>query len=173
MNLGIRRNQVAFLSSLGMLAAGQALTADLPRRKPGLWEMTLSTLNSKRPPRSGRYCIDAATETLLNGFAGGMTEKSCSKDAVRAEGNHFVVDSVCTVGKSQATGHAVVTANGDTSIHMEIHTHFDPPMFGPADVDTIQDSKWLGACPADMLPGDMITAAGVKVNLKDVAKSAP
>lgn len=173
MNPGKRGKQCVLLSLLGVCALGQAFAVDLPKRKPGLWEMTLSTVNSKRPPRSGRYCIDAATEALLNGFAGGMTEKTCSKNTVRAEGTHFVVDSVCTIDKSQVTGHAVVTANGDTSVHMEIHTHFDPPMFGPADVDTIQDSKWVGACPTDMRPGDMITPAGVKVNLKDLAKSAP
>ena len=131
-----------------------------------------STPGSKRPPRSARYCIDAATESVLNGFAVAMSQKTCSKNDVHAAGPRFVVDSVCTVEKSQVTGRAVITATGDTSFHMEIHTHFDPPLYGPADVDTTQDSKWLGACPADMRPGDMITETGAKVNLKEVAGAA-
>ncbi len=169
----MRHRQLTVLSTLLVLAAGLALAAELPKRKPGLWEMTLSSPDAKRPPRSARYCIDAATEALLDDFAGGTTRKNCSKDATHAEGDHVVVDSVCTVDKSKVTGHTVITANGDTSFHMEIHSHFDPPMYGPADVDTIQDSKWIGDCPADMQPGDMVTATGVKMNLKDVAKKSP
>jgi uncharacterized protein DUF3617 len=152
---------------------GPAISADLPKRKPGLWEITLGPGDNKRPSRTARYCIDAATESLLNGFAGSMTQKGCSRNEVHAEGTRFVVDSVCTVDKSQVTGHAVITPTGDTSFHMEIHSHFEPPLYGPADVEMTQDSKWLGSCPAGMQPGDMITATGVNVNLRNVVKQAP
>jgi len=165
----MRKNPIIVVALL--LAVGHAAAADLPKHKPGLWEMTLGAPESKRPPRSAKYCIDAATEALMDDFAGGMTQKGCSKNESHPEGPALVVDSVCTIGKSKVTGHAVITANGNTSFHMQIHTHFDPPLYGPADVDTTQDAKWLGACPADMRPGDMMTATGVKVNIKDIAKT--
>ena len=65
----MHHRQLTVLSTLLVLAAGLALAAELPKRKPGLWEMTLSSPDSKRPPRSARYCIDAATEALLDDFA--------------------------------------------------------------------------------------------------------
>ena len=156
-----------------MLLIGYATATDMPKRKPGLWEMTLSTANSKRPPRSAKYCIDAATEALMDNVAGGMTRQACSKNDVHAEGATVVVDSVCMIDKSKVTGRSVITANGDTMLHMQIHTHFDPPLYGSADVDSMSDSKWLGACPADMQPGDMMTPAGVKVSIREILKAGP
>jgi hypothetical protein len=150
-------------------AAAIAVAVELPHRKAGLWEMSLISPAIKGPPHIARYCIDADTEALLDRFAGGRSQRDCSKNEVHREGSQFIVDSVCTVSNSRVTGRAVITASGDTSFHMNIHTHFDPPLAGPADVDTVQDSKWLGACPADMKPGDAVTENGVKVNLKDVA----
>ena len=156
-----------------LLAAAHAAAIDLPKRKPGLWEMTLSAPDGKRPPRSAKYCIDAATEALMDNLAGGMTRHDCIKNDVLPQGASVVVDSVCMIDKSKVTGRSIITAEGDTIFHMQVHTHFDPPLWGQADVDSTSDSKWLGACPADMRPGDMMTTSGIKVNIKDIVKAGP
>jgi hypothetical protein len=159
----IRACSVSLIFAVGLAAAG-----DVPPRKPGLWEMALSTASSKRPPRIARYCIDAATAALMDNFAAGATQQNCRKNESHHEGVNTVVDSECTIGTSKVTGHAVISASDNAHFHIVIHSHFDPPLYGPADVDTVQESKWLSACPADMQPGDMISATGVKVNLKNV-----
>jgi hypothetical protein len=40
---------------------------------------------------------------------------------------------------------------------------------GKSDSTTTQQAKWIGACPPDMRPGDLVTGNGVKINLRDLA----
>lgn len=163
----MRYPRAAFFVSL-VIVIGLAAAGDLPQRKPGLWEMSLSSPGSRRPPRISRYCIDAATAALMDNYAAGATQKTCRKNESHREGASIIIDSECTISSSKVTGRAVVTAADGDHVHVTIHSHFDPALFGSADLDTIQDSRWLGACPADMRPGDVITATGQKVNLKSV-----
>ena len=48
---------------------------------------------------------------------------------------------------------------GDSSYHMEQH------MTGTSESVTIIDESYLGSCPADMKPGDVVMANGTKMNL--------
>jgi hypothetical protein len=46
-------------------------------------------------------------------------------------------------------------------------------MAGVSETHTVQEGKWLGACPAGMKPGDLVTAVGasgreIKMNLRDM-----
>jgi hypothetical protein len=157
------------LLACALLGAVTAVAGDIPKRRPGLWEMQLATVGSQRPPLSARYCIDAATESLLNNFSASTNKQTCSKNLVYREGPNTIIDSVCTLGESTMTTHAKITHEGDTSFHVQIHTHAAPPLFGHTDSDLTQDSKWLGACPADMQPGDLVSSRGVKMKLRSVA----
>jgi hypothetical protein len=55
---------------------------------------------------------------------------------------------------------SVVTATGDTAVHGETHSTFDPPSFGRTDTTMIMDQKYVGACPAGMEPGDTMDSDG-------------
>jgi hypothetical protein len=57
--------------------------------------------------------------------------------------------------------------------HFSDHSHFDPALFGKTESNSTQTGKWLGACPADMKPGDMLSPNGVKINLNAVLESKP
>jgi hypothetical protein len=60
------------------------------------------------------------------------------------------------------------TGDFDSSYTGEVVTTFTPPMFGNGRNTISISAKWLGACPADMKPGDIVTEHG-KVDMDKAA----
>lgn len=149
---------IASLAAVGV--AGAVLAADAPHRKPGLWEMTSHSTTSKRGDISRRICLDRASEQLLNEQAAMTGEAACSKVETHMSGNQFVARAVCNLGGMKMTSEAITTFTGDTASITKVHTVFDPPLAGKSQSDSEEEAKWLGACPADMQPGDMILTTG-------------
>lgn len=143
-----------------------ASAVDLPKRKPGLWEVTLQMVGGKIPPRTVKFCTDAATDESLFQLGASTADQMCSRKDINRSGDVVTIDTECKMGESKMTSHAVMTFSGDTSYKTAIQTHIDPPMMGRSESSMTQEARWTGACPADMQPGDMMMPNGVKVNLK-------
>lgn len=157
---------VALLTSSSALGVS---LEDLPKRKPGLWEMTIIPAEGQRGPPASKVCIDAATDRELMRFGLGMTEQLCSKRELSISGSVATIDAVCKIGNSQQTSRSTIRYTGDSGYRTEIKAKFDPPFLGKSESTTIQEAKWTGPCPADMKPGDLVTGPGMKINIKDVA----
>lgn len=155
---------------------GMAMAADTPHRKPGLWEMTSHSATSKGSEISRRICLDRETEDLLNRQAVASAREACSQFEMHSAGNQFVAKAVCNMGGVKMTSEATTALTGDTASTTRIHTTYDPPLAGRSQSDTQDDAKWLGACPADMKPGDMILKTGgshpheMRTNLREMFK---
>lgn len=135
--------------------APEAGADDLPARKPGLWEMTMTL--GRTPPHIVRYCLDTATDAEMRRFGEAQTVNRCSRHDVQRSGNTVTIEAVCNSGLSEVTTHSVTTFLDDTGYSTVASSHFEPPMrVGLADSKTTQEAKWIGPCSADMQPGDMI-----------------
>ena len=146
---------MAPLLLLALLPALQARAVEIPVRKPGLWEVSMN--REKAPAHVSRLCIDAATEVRTRKMGQADTAGLCSRHEVSRSGNIVTTDSVCRIGSSQVTTHAVTTFNGDDAYSTVVASHFDPPTrTGLADSSMTQEAKWLGPCGPDMQPGDMV-----------------
>jgi Protein of unknown function (DUF3617) len=162
----------ACLVACGMFVAGYAQTAglaDLPKRKPGLWELGVVAASGQQAQVTGRICIDAITDAALTSFAVGLSSQVCSKRDVRVTGSVATIDAVCKISDSVQTSHSKITFTGNTAYRAEIRVHSDPPFMGRSDTTTTQVGKWTGACPADIKPGDLVMGNGVKINVMDMA----
>ena len=148
--------RTAALTLTLITTVGLAHADDFPRRKPGLWEMTMTgEAKGAHEPKSSRLCIDRAFEDCM--IKKGMDVRStCNKRDVKASGNTITVKSVCEFGSSKLTSTGVWTYKGDTAYQMVSDGTFNPPMMGTSKTHSVQDGKWIGACPADMKPGDMV-----------------
>ena len=51
------------------------------------------------------------------------------------------------------------------------HNILEPALFGKTETSSTQVGKWVGACPADMKAGDVVTANGMKFNLHAMLES--
>jgi Protein of unknown function (DUF3617) len=148
-------------------------TADFPKRKPGLWQLTMISPNPKHPARVEKICLDAETDALLYKFGEGAGHSICSKLDIRNSGGTVVVDSVCKLGESTMTGHSVITYTGTDAYHEDINVAYDPPLYGNNEMHMQQEAQWLGACPADMKPGDILMRAAptmpeVRMNIRQM-----
>jgi Protein of unknown function (DUF3617) len=148
------------------IAATSAGAAELPARKPGLWEVKMSFAN--RGGQTVQQCVDAATDQMLASLSGPFDQALCAKRDVQRSADRTVIDSTCRVAGKTATAHAVITGSFDSAYSMTVTAHSDALPGGT--VNMTLDGKWLGACMSGQKPGDVIMPGGIKVNIRDLQK---
>lgn len=158
------------------LAAATAASAlDLPTRKAGLWELTMTFEGRSLPPQVMKQCVDAASDKLMNLDFAGSNGMACSKQDMTRNGGTIVIDSVCKFGETTTTSHAVVTGSFDSAYAVRVSStrQGGPPLPGiapGAETHMGIAAKWLSPCAAGQKPGDVIMANGMKMNVFDIQK---
>jgi hypothetical protein len=159
---------MARLVTISLLAlisfATAAWAVDMPSRRPGLWEISMSFGDGNAQAQVMRQCVDAATDQMMQSRAGPNGQRDCSKRDVEKSGDSITIDSTCVIAGQSRTSHAVITGSFDSAYTMVLTSQGDS-----APVMTMK-SKWLGPCTADQRPGDMIMANGMKINILDARK---
>jgi hypothetical protein len=163
----------ALFAVLAMLVPSFAIAAmDVPARKPGLWQMTMTFEGRNLPQQSIKQCIDASTDKLMNSMGGELQKENCSKQDMQRVGNTIVADSVCKFGAGTSISHAVMTGDFNSAYTVKIDSKHEgatmPGMPARGDTKMTVEAKWLGPCTADQKPGDMIMGNGMKMNIRDV-----
>jgi hypothetical protein len=158
------------VAACGLVLIGMATTstsaAELPARKPGLWEIKTSFAN--RGGLTVQQCVDAATDQMLQSNAGPFAQGACAKRDVQRSGDRMTIDSTCTLAGKTATAHAVITGSFDSAYSMTVTSHSDALPGGTMNMTL--DAKWLGACKAGQKPGDVLMPGGIKINIRDLQK---
>jgi len=147
--------------------AATARAQDFPPRKPGLWQMEMTISVAPRPQQM-KMCIDAGTDAEMYKMGINAAQGMCDKPLISRKGSTVTIDSTCQMGEMHTTTHAVTRFTGDTAYHTEASTKVAPPVAGGGDSTVVQDGKWVGPCPADMVPGDMTMANGMKMNVRQM-----
>ncbi len=148
-----------------------ALATDLPKRASGLWETTV-TMQKGIPPQKMKECVDEATDAEMMKMATDATTSmgaSCSKNDVRKTASGFESKSECSMAGSKIHTTGSFTGDFTTEYKGEVTTTMTPPLFGQPGSKTTITAKRLGPCAADMKPGDIVMANGMKMNTKDAA----
>jgi hypothetical protein len=156
---------------LVLILAAPAKTAQLPSRKPGLWEVKMSIAGRNAPPQVIEQCIDAATDQMMQSSAGPYSAAVCPDRDVQRSGDSITINSKCTLGGKPASARAVITGSFDGAYSMTV-TSQSEALPGSNLTMTI-DGRWLGPCSADQKPGDMIFGNGRKINILEVQQHPP
>jgi hypothetical protein len=135
-----------------LVASAGAVAQDAPRRKSGLWEVSMSSPQMPAPMVS-QQCVDEKTDNL----ARSRGSEKCSKQSVRREGSNVVVESVCQIEGSTATSRGVFSGDFATSYKGEFVTKFSPPLHGQAESRMSFQGRLKGPCPPGQKPGDVTT----------------
>lgn len=155
------------VSLLVLIGAAPAVAAELPSRKPGLWQVKTS-IDNNAPARVVQQCIDAATDQMLQSSAGPFASSACPERDVKRSAASMTIDSACTVGGKPATAHSVVTGSFDSEYTMTVTSQSEDMPGGK--LTMTMEARWLGPCAADQQPGDIVMANGVKINILEVQK---
>jgi hypothetical protein len=156
---------------LALIYGTSALAAELPSRKPGLWEVKMSIEGRNAPPQVIRQCIDAATDQMMQSSAGPYSAAVCPKRDVQRSADSITIDSICTIDNKPAVAHAIVTGSFDSAYTMTVTSQAEG-IPGNKMVMTLE-GKWLGPCTADQKPGDMIFSNGRTINILEMQKRSP
>ena len=146
---------------LGLLSAacvaGAADAGDYPDIKPGLWSTTTVMSDAKRPPQTGTLCNSTAVmQSVID--AQKKSDQPCKITSLTHSGSVYTQQTECSIGGQVRKSTSVTTFKGDTAVHTEIHQ-------ADGAVTITSDSKYVGACPAGMVPGDFVGADGMKFNI--------
>lgn len=150
----MRKTAVAAFALLFTAAAAQ----DIPTMKEGLWKLHMVTSSPGGKPEDTTYslCRDHAYDQKAHEL---MKRTGCTTSEASGAGKR-TFSTVCKVGDMTITSKGTLTSSGDTSFHSETTTTYSPAMDGKSQATTVQDQTYIGACPADMNPGDIMAANG-------------
>jgi hypothetical protein len=149
-----------------LLPMGIAIATNHPDLKEGLWSVHSQTINNpgdKKSEGSFTLCRSHSSDQAVEAHAKSM--KGCTVSSESFQANKYAMEMHCTVGATVIDSKGTTTFNGDTSTHSETHATYTPAMPGVSEMTMIQDQKYMGSCPAGVLPGDRTNADGTVIHL--------
>ena len=150
------------LASLALLIPALASAQAMPMRKAGLWEMTMQMSAPMQMTVTSKQCTDASEEKAGAAFRSNGPTMPGGVDCkagvpLPAPGGGWSYSSVCTMKSMTMTTSGVAKGDFNSGYHMESTTRMSPaPIPQLAESHMTMDAKWVGPCPADIKPGDMI-----------------
>lgn len=162
--------------SLFVVSSSCYADAGLPKRKAGLWEISMNMAGMPAGNQS-KQCIDDKTDQEL--LKSSVTTASkfgaqCSEPKVAGKGDSYTIDTECMFNGSKMTSTTLMKGDFNSSYNVVTNVEYNPPYMGMAKSEMKFDAKWLGECAPDQQPGDIIMANGMKMNMKgmqDMAQS--
>ena len=145
------------------LFASTAAADELPRRKSGLWSMSV-TMPGASVPLTMQQCVDEKTDDIT----GTMADKSKTcRNQTKRTGDRLSFDSICKTGKTTSTTRGVFVGDFKSGYTVESTTTFEPPVAGMREGVTKAAAQWTGPCKSDMKPGDVVMSNGARFNVND------
>jgi hypothetical protein len=141
---------------------GSALAVDeFASKKPGLWvsstvihiNMVGHASDTDDTPRVHAMCTDASTDAIEAKLLAGAPGQ-CGLN-VEGSGGSYTISGSCPDpmgGDGTMVTHGTIVKQSDTLIHTESQST-SPHMSSSA----VGDHKWVGPCPAGVMPGDQGT----------------
>ena len=136
-----------------LVAAAAASAQDAPKRKSGLWQISMSSPQMPAPMVS-KQCVDQNSDDFGKAPSRGAPE-NCSKKSVRREGGNVIVESVCQIDGSTATTRGVFTGDFASAYKGEMTTKYAPPLHGSAETRMNFQARLAGPCAPGQKPGDV------------------
>ncbi len=150
-----------FLAAALCFLAGHAAADPVPTRQSGLWQNTVTitdmTIHGKPYKlKSGKFAPDTVTVICDPGalpatpVAPPAAGDRCPAPTVKpgAAGSYTITET-CARPDGTTSFSGTLVFDGDRATHLTMH------MTSPGMSSTMrEDSKWLGACPAGIHPGD-------------------
>jgi hypothetical protein len=147
-----RRNVMRLLFAIPILAvvgSTPAFAAEMPARKPGLWEIKMSFENPSLPAQSLKQCVEAGSDRLMPAGAA-SAQSNCSKRDVQRSGNTTTIEATCTLAGKTLNTRVTIAGNLDSAYTMTLTSEGDAIPGGKSTMT--MSATWLGPCAAGQNP---------------------
>jgi hypothetical protein len=125
------------VAGLGVGTLQAAEEDQVPKRKPGLWEIVTVAPVSGMTKR--KVCIGEDDNMVTPENAG-----DCSKPMITRLNEGLTIDVVCVSKQGKQSISTSFTGDFDTRYHATLKTTFDPPIGGIPHMGVKLDGKYLG-----------------------------
>jgi uncharacterized protein DUF3617 len=168
----IRMTAILLAAILAAPVAASAQTLDLPTRKAGLWEISMTVEKPKGMPAiTTKACLDPATDRELMDHGLKLAGGKCKSLTSRRQGQSYVIDAECSFGGAASRTRTVIAGDFGSSYTVRTEGATEGGTGaekGPHPTLMTQTATWKSAdCPG-MKPGDMTMPGGLKVNVKQL-----
>lgn len=157
------------LAALVAAPAFAELPKEMPRRKPGLWEMKTSMAELGGITQTMQMCVGADTDNLL--YQRGSKQGGCQQQEWRQEGGRSTFSAICQVEGSTANIRGSFSGDFNSAYRGELYSTYSPPLQGLASMTMQQDARWLGDCQPGQKPGDIVRQGVGGINLDAMMKN--
>ncbi len=147
------------LSFLGLcllvFLATNALATDIPKLKPGLWEvkMQIEGVPNMDPVQQ---CIDENTNSVMQQQVK-EDESDCKTMVVNRAGDKVTIHSECKLEEMTIISDNIFEGRFDSAYKGTIKTHYNPPRDGGmSETSMTLEARRLGPCQPGQKPGDVI-----------------
>jgi hypothetical protein len=137
-----------------------AAQTQIPTRKAGLWESTMSGTSSLAAAGGGKikHCIDASTDQAA--MTGAMAGKACEQGPIVKTAAGYEMEATCKMGGMTSKSKSIVSGDFNSQVTVDV-TSFITTGSGPAkESKTKIEARYVGPCEAGQKPGDIIMPDG-------------
>jgi hypothetical protein len=139
---------------VGAIAAGCALGADqpgindIPDVKEGLWESSTMMPGAMDKPMHTTMCTSNAVNRKMYEDSHKNKDSVCKQIHSERHGSVITQEIECNFSGKVTRSKSVTTLTGNTAMRLETRNADNT-------VESVIDTKWVGACPAGMKLGDV------------------
>ena len=137
-------------------------------RRAGLWRQTV--VRDGRPTPFGpiRICVDGATDARMTMIGHTVGGSRCTRTVAKQADGSIRFHSICSFGRGgvvDSTGAA--WSNFSSTYHLHADSKVKGSIYRPLNGAHATDvsASYIGPCPSDMAPGEIIIGPGLRVNL--------
>jgi hypothetical protein len=145
-----------------------AAHAQMPTRKAGLWESTVSGTSSlaAEGPANVKQCIDAATDRAA--LTGAMAAKACQQGPVVKTANGYEVEGTCQMGQITSKSKSIISGDFNSKVTVNVTALISTAGGPPKESKTTVESRYIGPCAAGQKPGDIIMPDGKVIKMPGI-----
>jgi hypothetical protein len=147
-----------------------AAQTQLPTRKAGLWESTMSGTSSLAADGVGKikHCIDASTDRAA--MTGAMAGKQCEQGPVVKTAAGYEMEATCKIGGMTSKSKSIVSGDFNSQVTVDVTSSITTGS-GPAkESKTKIEARYVGPCEAGQKPGDVIMPDGKVIRVPGVGR---
>ena len=145
---------------------------ELPKRKPGLWQIAIQHDGQAVAAAASEHCLDEATDSKMMNQGMGMSKEMCKKFEMKTVASNIITDSECDIAGSNIVSHGEVSGDFNSKYTITTKSKYSPPLMGKSESTSTVTATWIGQCKSDQKPGDIIMANGHKINIDTIMKGA-
>jgi len=154
---------------IGLGAMQPAAAAELPTRKPGLWEIKIKLTGGAAPTAMMSHCTDDSVDRQMSTMFNPLAQQPCPGNDIQKHPDRYTIDSVCRADNKSVTLHSDITGDFVTKYTVVTETKTqEEPDSEPSVTNMTLEGRFLGPCKPGQKPGDVMMAGGLRVNVKNM-----